>query len=196
MAYQGAGWIPSSVVGRAIKASEDQLTWTAKFSQSTRLLLANFENPYLVCLTGFLVFAGFQMRRRPFPLYEMLIVAPIVGLYTAFPPGVYMPRYLIPVVPVTACVTLLLLRQGLRKMTAVFSRRPALARAVSTLGNGKNLFVCALAAGWIYIYAPWTYGFYRVTQEEVLLPGLAGTINQLAKPEDKVLVYEIQSQFI
>ena len=195
MALNGAGWLPSSVVGRALKASEDQLSWVENFSQSAKILLANLYNPYLVCLTAFFVYVGLMIRRGRFPLYEVLIVVPILGLYMMFPPGVYTPRYLIPAVPIISFLSVWLIGQACLKLEDRIQHQFNFMERIKGLGGWKGVLSAAFALVWVFLYAPWNFGFYRITQEEVLLPGLAKVINQMAQPEDKVLVYEIQSQF-
>jgi hypothetical protein len=195
MALNGAGWLPSSVVGRALKAGEDQISWMENFFQSARILLDNLANPYLFCFTAFFVYAGLMIRRGRFPLYEVLIVIPILGLYMIFPPGIYAPRYLIPAVPVISFLSVWLIEQALLKIEDRIKPRFNFLENTQSFGGWKGVLSTAFSLVWIFLYAPWTGGYYRVSQEEILLPGLAQMINRVAQPEDRVLVYEIQSQF-
>jgi len=195
MALNGAGWLPSSVVGRALLAGEDQLSWIENFFQSARFLLDNLANPYLFCFTAFFVYVGLMIRRDRFPLCEVLIVVPILGLYMIFPPGVYVPRYLIPAVPVISFLSVWLIGQAFSKIEDRIKHLFSFPGRIQNFGGWKAVLTTAFALAWIYLYAPWNRGFYQVTQEEILLPRLAQVVNQVAQPEDKVLVYEIQSQF-
>jgi hypothetical protein len=195
MALNGAGWLPSSVVGRALKASEDHLSWMENFYQSARLLLVNHADPYLFCFTAFFVYVGLMISRNRFPLCEVLIVVPVLGLYMIFPPGVYVSRYLIPAVPVISFLSVWGIGQAFSKIEDLIKHRFAFLERIQGFSGWKGVLSTAFALAWIFLYAPWNFGFYRITQEEVLLPRLAQVVNQVAQPEDKVLVYEIQSQF-
>ncbi|MDH5761715.1 MAG: hypothetical protein OEZ51_01925 [Nitrospinota bacterium] len=195
MVLNGAGWLPSSVVGRALKASEDQIPWVQNFFQSARLLLINLDNPYLFCFTAFFVYAGLMIRRDRFPLCEVLIVVPILALYMIFPPGVYIPRYMVPSVPVISFVSVWLIGKVFLQIRDPMSHLFQLQARAKNFSGWMGMLSCGLALVWVFMYAPWNGGFYKVTQEEILLPRLAQVVNQVAGPEDKILVYEIQSQF-
>jgi len=195
MALNGAGWLPSSVVARTLKASEDQLSWMGNFYQSAKILLVNRAYPYFFCFTAFFVYVGLMIRQDRFPLCEVLIVVPVLGLYMIFPPGVYVSRYLIPAVPVISFLSVWGIGQAFSKIEDRIKHQFAFLERIQGFGGWKGALSTAFALAWIFLYAPWNFGFYRVTQEEILLPRLAHVVNQLAQPEDKVLVYEIQSQY-
>lgn len=195
MALNGAGWIPSSVVARALKASEDHLSWMENVYQSARLLLVNRADPYLFCFTVFFIYVGLVISRKQFPLCEVLIVIPVLGLYIIFPPGVYVLRYLIPAVPVISFLSVWGVGEAFSKLEESIKHRFSFPEKIRGFAGWKGVLSTALALVWIFLYAPWNRGFYRVTQEEILLPQLAQVVNQVAQPEDRVLVYEIQCQF-
>jgi hypothetical protein len=196
MAANGAGWLPSSVVGRAVAAIENPMTWGERLFATVRHMGLPWRNPYWIGFAVFLVFVVVRARGKRLPLAELLILLPVAGLYFLVPPGVYIQRYLVPTIPILSVAFLWMIEAG---GAWVMDRwgKTNLDKIVGCDGSPRAAWVFSVTLGlaMIQFYTPWTQGFYRVTHEEILLPDLAEVMNEIAGPEDNVLIYEIQGQY-
>jgi len=195
MAANGAGWLPSSVVGRAVAAIENPMTWGERLFGTLRHMGLPWRNPYWIGFAVFLAFVVMRTRKKQFPLPELLILLPVAGLYFMVPPGVYIQRYLVPTIPILSVAFLWMVEAGIAWAKSRWTKNNFAKTFGSSGSRAAWVFSVVLGLGMIQFYSPWTEGFYRVTHEEILLPDLARVMNEIAAPDDNVLIYEIQGQY-
>ena len=182
MWWSGEGLIPSSIIGRAIIAREYQVPWL----ETMKLILADGgTRPYLVFLIVAAV-AGVVRPRVMGPAW--IVIAPIVAFYLLRPPApAYTARYLVPIVPALVYAAAVVLDFCVHAV----SRSVQAARLDGILGGATML--CSLIAAWLLV--PVGPRFSAYTPELILQQDLASAVSGIVRPEDKVLMYEIQGQF-
>jgi hypothetical protein len=166
--------IPSNIIARAFRAQESGVPWPERAAFTWNELRASESILYILAILA-IVFMFVEKKIRT-QNEEFLLLLPLVMLYLIFPPGRYIARYLLPIVPMLIVLI-------------VETARPILRSRYSI----PVLLVLILAA-----YAAW-YSEYsrnpRYDLDRVLLRDLAGQLNELADSEDRVLLYEIQGQY-
>jgi hypothetical protein len=177
-AYMGlmtGGLIPSSVYGRWITAVEGGLRWHEAFVSSfARFLLADFGNIiYPIGIVGLVV----AIRRLGVHALriEIGILTLIVTPFMLSPPLDYTPRYLVPATAILAAST---------------GRWVASLRAERTFRA-----VAVVIAGTALLLVPYLLRVPRFDTSRLLLIDLTARLNQIATPDDRVLLYEIQGQY-
>jgi hypothetical protein len=182
MWLSGDGLIPSSIIGRAIIAREYQAPWL----ETMRLILADRgTRPYLV----FLMVAAVASVVRPRVMWPAwLVITPIVALYLLRPPApAYTARYLVPIVPALVYSAAVVLHSCIDAVTT--SVRPLRVRRIL----GAATMLCSLIGAWVLVPAGPRFSAY--TPAMILQQDLAAAVSGVVRPEDKVLMYEIQGQF-
>lgn len=187
-------YLPSSVYARMITASEKHVAWPVKLGLS----LQSMANPLgLVYFIGF-VSVGILLVRKKLREYriEMLLLLPLCLLYLAFPPGDYLARYLLPVIPTLSILVLgalypvlnTLLRKSDSYRQVWVGITPPRYRYVLT-GLGLLCIVVHTA------YALTVYKHPRYDYDTLLMKDMAQSLNTITNKNDKILIYEIQGQY-
>jgi hypothetical protein len=183
----GAGLVPTSVIGRAILAVEVPAPWSDKLSAVVR----DPHMPVYGIALALTFVAAVVEKARVVP--ALWVVLPPVALYAAVVPGYtyYMPRYLAPTIPgYLFCVALIVDAIGRRlgRWLALSVQTRGLAAIAVTLGT------TAVAAGVLYDRGtPWSNVGY--TSDMILQKDLALAVRDIVRPNDRVLMYEIQAQY-
>jgi hypothetical protein len=166
--------IPSSVYARAINSLENQRPWWQRLTDSLGLLTRRENVIYPAGALG--VAAGIATRGWKNSAAELLLIAPLVFVYTVMPPGVYAPRFLLPIVP----PMMLLSVSAIRRLSK--DRRWA---------GVLLLSIVAL----LLLYHKESRLQRRYDYDTLLLKDLAQRLNPLLRPDDAVFLYEIQGQY-
>jgi hypothetical protein len=173
----GAGVLPTSVVGRAILAIENNSSWYEKI---TSIVKTEYVWPYLVVVPTLVVAMVLRFTNS---LICAAVIVPIVALYTVFPPGYsyYVPRYLIPIIPAFLMCFLIVSRAIVGKAD------PNIVSQASPVAAGiAALFTISVSPA----KATPTYDYDTIFQKD-----LAEAVMGIVKPESRALMYEIQGQY-
>lgn len=185
MWISGAGLVPTSVAGRAILGVEFQTTWSQKLHAIVQLPEIRLHALGLATALAALLVTP----RRATPAW--LIIVPVVGLYTAIPPGwaYFAPRYLVPAIPALLYCAALLLERCRRAVAgssaSLESNRPGNALTVGAA------IAAALIVTFFGRHEPWV----PYTHDTILQKDLADAVSGIVRPGDRVLMYEIQGQY-
>lgn len=187
-------YLPSSVYARMITASEKHVAWPVKLSLSLQSM-ANLLG--LVYFIGF-VSVGILLVRKKLREYriEMLLLLPLCLLYLAFPPGDYLARYLLPIIPTISVLILGALHPVLNKLLRKSDSyrqmwvgiTPSRYRYVFT---GLGLLCVAVHV----VYVLTVYKHPRYDYDTLLMKDMAQSLNTITNKSDKILIYEIQGQY-
>jgi len=173
--YVGSGeLIPSNIIARAFRAQESGMPWPERVAYTWNELGGSESIVYILAVLAILfMFVEKKIRTQK---EGFLLFLPLVVVYLIFPPGRYVARYLLPIMPMLIVLVVETVRSILRTRYAI----PVLL-----------VLILAAYAGWFAEYCRNP----RYDLDRVLLRDLAGRLNELADTGDKVLLYEIQGQF-
>ena len=173
MGYHTGALIPTSIYVRATTPE----TW------STRLLMSGqsfTQTNSLIYLIGFVTIAmlAISQNLNRYRL-ELTLLMPLPILHLLFPPGEHTARYLLPLTPLVIIVIIQATREWL------------------FLRLGVGFIWLALLGLYGYHWLVWsaTPAHLKENMDTLLLKELAGQINHLAVPNDKILLEEIQAQY-
>ncbi len=194
MASQGAGWLPTSVTGRLHRvAGETGGSWAERFAASYAprwLHPTGLGGEVLALLFLALVGLAVLLVRRDKTVWPALAYAGgVLAAYVVFPPSTYAARYLLAIAP---CIVLLV-----AKLFEAGSslRIPAWAPALSCLLAFATVrYAWGLPPRWPEHVGLWSRDLARFRGYEPAAD-LSDAIDGLAAPGERVLVYEIQSQY-
>ena len=173
--------IPSSVQGRFLTTHESQASWLHRMVATFQPLL--FSPVNIIYSLGGLALLFLIVRDKEPESYtcEIIFVLPIFLLYLLFPPLSYAPRYLIPTLPILIFALVSVI---------VGAEKPAWPRYFFGL-------LLLMAAGHTSLYFAHNSNSYlaRYDYDTLLLRDMADQLNKIAKPDDKVMGYELQAQY-
>lgn len=173
MIVNGAGYIPSSVYARALRSMEANINWQEKFNQT--LIYLHQDSPVLLAMMTLCLFAF--MPRFNLAKLAGIFFLPLIGLFLVFPPQAYVVRYLTPALP--AIVTIL----------ALVTIKSALStRAISAL----SVLLLSIS---LLQYSSDSQDYAKYDLDTWLLRDLSEHLNLVATANDRVLIYEVQSQY-
>jgi hypothetical protein len=188
--------LPSSVVGRGLRAVEGTGSWFERCSLFFSPLLTRDGLTYLLGLMSLLAL-GFRDFRRY--AVEILIFLPIPILFVAVPAHGHTQRYLLPVIPIAIVCTTTAVRAG---WIWICTKAPQVLRQhAPDMVRKCNLRTLATLT---ILGAVGVYGIYmeggkgtraKYGHDWLLLKDLSAQLNGIADPEDKVIIYEIQAQY-
>lgn len=176
--------LPSSVTARAATAAENATPWISRAVSAMRGLDRWEAALFAVAAAAAVVLAvrGVEIAGRPAErglravLPELALGAPLAAVYLAFPPGGYLGRYLVPLVPVA--VTLVVRAASAIPVSRIFPLVTALA---------------LLAPAALDAMRAARHPLYDL--DTLLLRDLAPVLDPVTRPGDVALVYEIQAQY-
>jgi hypothetical protein len=174
MAISTGNLIPSSASARLSTAQEEELSYPTAVWRSLKALVTD-HGTLVYPLGGLAFLAVLALRRLRSMWRETALLALLILPFVVFPPLAYAPRYLI---AASVVLSIVLVR-------ALLSMR---ARAV--------LPIAAVA---LVLLSAWAYSSgiaeRRFDYDTVLLKDLAGRLNPVTSSSDRVLNYEVQSQY-
>lgn len=186
--------VPSSVYARMITAAEKHVSWPVKFATSLKSIVGQLG---LIYFLGFAAVVLLLIRKklREYPV-ELLLLLPLSVLYLGFPPGDYLARYLLPVTPTLSVLILAALHplaNRLLKRSDSYRPNPIGINPprYRTVLTGLGLFLAVVHGA----YALVVYAHPRYDYDTLLLKDMAQTLNTVTDSTDKILIYEIQSQY-
>ncbi len=190
MFYHTGELLPSSIVGRAVRAAADT---TSRF-QSLRLAVAPLFGwqgaIFLLAAPALVVLLLPDGLKRHWP--EVLLFLPLPLLFLVRPPGAALARYLLPVLPIAAAITV----EAAVNLSMWGARRSARMRR-----SDGSLIIRALAVAALLLAVIAQTIIYprvwpqRYDHDTLLLKDLADSLNPVCDSDDRVLIYEIQSQY-
>lgn len=186
--------LPSSVVARGLRALEDTAPWLNRARSAMSHLAGPPGYSYLL---GTVSLCALGMRKLRSHTVEILLFLPLPLLFLAVPPHDYMPRYLLPILPIAAATTTLAAESLWRSILVVLSRLFRRPEGVTEPWRRRSLAVFAVLS------ALAVYGRYlaaaengrRYDYDTLLLKDLSSHLNRIATSQDKVILYEIQAQY-
>ncbi len=170
------GVLPSSVVGRSLNAIEAG-SYLERLLETIRWVLRPEGLIYLFYFFTVVIFAIKDIKKL-FSL-EKYFPGALLLLFILSPPGQYINRYLLPVTPFIIW-HMIVLWQSLK-----INKR--------TLNIAGMAIAIAIFAGIFVIKDKITR--FDSDYDELMLKGLAAKMNKITTPDDKLLIYEIQSQY-
>jgi hypothetical protein len=187
--------VPTSVEARAITALEGGRTWLEGLQSSW----AAFEGPdgllYLAGVVGIAVLAA-RCRSAGWEaglLAALALALPVALLYLAVPPGSQAPRYLLPVTPVLVVGAAWAIREAGARLASMTARAWTALPLRPVVAGGLAAFVTLAlvdAQAWPRVGSP------RYDEDTLLLRDLAAQLGPAVGPGDRVLIYEIQAQYV
>ncbi|GMV87279.1 MAG: hypothetical protein AMXMBFR81_02100 [Chthonomonas sp.] len=194
MASQGAGWLPTSVTGRLHRvAGEAGGSWTERFAGSFAprwVHPSGLGGEVLVLLALAAIGLVVLLPKRNKSLWPALAYAGgVLAVYVVFPPSTYAARYLLAVAPCLVLLVAKLFEAGSSL------RIPGWAPALSCLlALATVRYAWGLPPRWPEHVGLWSRDLARFRGYEPAAD-LSDAIAGLAAPGERVLVYEIQSQY-
>jgi len=177
MAWNGAGWIPSSAANRLSRAYEGEQTWGERLMFTVRFL-RDFDPAYLFAIPATAI-GVFAVRERRACL---LAFFPLLAVFVAVPPGFFASRYFVPLIPVALAI-----------LPALYWRAGARLPRGATVA--PLLLMLLFGASQVYRHYDWREGYARYDLSRWLLTDLTEQLNPRLEAEDRVLIYEIQVQY-
>lgn len=194
MASQGAGWLPTSVTGRLHRvAGEAGGSWTERFagSYAPRWLQPTGLGGEILVLLGLAAFGlVVLLARRNKAVWPALAYAGgVLAVYVVFPPSTYAARYLLAVAPCMVLLVAQLFGAGSNL------RIPAWAPVLSCLLAFATVrYAWGMPHRWPEHVGLWSRDLARF-RGYAPAADLSYAIDGLAAPGERVLVYEVQSQY-
>jgi hypothetical protein len=180
MWMSGAGMVPTSVVGRALLVRELHAGWADRIAAVLDITEIRW---YAVAMLAVPIsLATARLRALP----GLITALPVIVLYAASPPGYayYAPRYLVPAIPgLIYCAALTV------EPLCSRARRRALPGLTTLAVAGALATVLALQ------FAPRRPAFDAYAPDMILQRDLGVAVRDLMRPDDRVLMYEIQGQY-
>ena len=178
--------IPSSLIGRAFTAVEDDKSWFNSLAYSLQYISTGYGRPIYILTSIIFIFTLIKNELK-FHKLELIIVSPIIILYILNPPDIYMGRYLLPITSIATIYVmkffvsndyLILKKEWLKKfILPIFSIFSLISINIFT-----NLKSNALS-------------LKRYDMSSNLLNDLAIKLNKISSEKDSILIYEVQSQY-
>jgi len=191
MLLMTGAWLPSSVYARGLGALESAAPWGEALAAAWAPLGLPEGQMYrwgAVC-AGLIALSGRAASYR----VELALASPLLGLYVLVPPGGYLPRYIVPVLPVIIAVLSRLALDIWPRTLGVLSISSRLlqraSRTVMAVMFVVLLHRTAVVANSAFRAHP------RYDYDTLLLKDLASELNQRVSAGDAVLLYEIQGQY-
>lgn len=194
MASQGAGWLPTSVSGRLHRvAGEAGGSWADRFAGSYAprwVHPSGLGGEVLVVLVLAAIGLVVLLARRNRALWPALAYAGgVLAVYVVFPPSTYAARYLLAVAPCMVLLVAKLFEAGSNL------RIPGWAPALSCLlALATVRYAWGLPHRWPEHVGLWSRDLARFRGYEPAAD-LSDAIDNHATRGERVLVYEIQSQY-
>jgi len=166
--------VPSGVMAAVVSYIQEPASW---WDRQTATLTALWSAEGLIYLCGaVLILVMVAEWSAPRYTRELLLLAPLVFVYTLVPPGEPVIRYLVPVLPAMIALLVRYIEKELKVQHT--SRALLVSLALAHLFGAATLS----ASG-------------PVHRDTVLLSDLSQAVNRMAGPEDRVLLYDVQGQY-
>jgi hypothetical protein len=166
--------IPSGVMAPIIALIQEPSSWLSRLSATISALWSAQGLIYLA--GGVLMLVMVVEWSAPRYTRELLLIAPLLALYLFVPPGEAIVRYLVPVLPA---------------LIAIFVRY--ITKELKVQHSNRALLV-SLALAHVFGIATLS-ATAQSGRDTVLMSSLSKGINDLTQPGDRVLLYDIQSQY-
>jgi len=174
--YINTGYIiPSSIYGRMVFASEFSSNWFNKVYNLFPFLSSLKRS--LTYILGILSIIYLSVKKKNIKI-EMVLTLPIIFFYLIFPPGSYITRYWIPLLPIFSVLIYLLINEFINSKKLI---------GIELLG----IFI--VLSGYGYLYSKGLLSKYNY--DNILLYDLAKEFNKILDKSDNILLYEIQGQY-
>lgn len=185
--------IPSSVLARNLRAIEDPMPWSQRIIACISTLIGPMGLTYIF---GSISLAILFLRKPSRYLEELILFIPVPLLYFIMPPNPgYFARYLLPIMPIViVCASRLVTWIWFSILPAFIIRTyPSAINIQKTLDRTLVFALTSLTIMIILIYG--LFHPNRFDIDTFLLKDLAYQINPYLHQEDKIVIYEIQSQY-
>jgi hypothetical protein len=166
--------LPASLFTPIVTYIQDPTSWLERL----RITLGAFWSaPGIIYLSAAVVFV-FLLTEGALPRYrrELLLTVPLVALYLIFPPKQEIIRYLVPALPPLFAMMVRYIQQELKAQYTVRSLVVSM-----VLAHGFGTAVVASQAS--------------PDQDHLLMRDLAGKLDGIAGPDDRVLLRGVQGQY-
>ena len=166
--------IPSGIMAPIITLIQEPSSWLSRLSGTLSALWSAQGLIYLA--GGVLLLVMVAEWSAPRYSLELLLIAPLLIVYMLVPPGEPIVRYLVPVLPALIAIFVRYINKELR------------------VQHSNRALLVSLALAHVFGLATLS-ATASSDRDAVLMSSLSKGINDLSGPGDRVLLYDIQSQY-